>query len=148
MIHGQAMKKSQANALGLNYYMTGKPCSKGHWAYRDRFGNCLDCAKDQYDRRRSDRVRHMIRSKRSQCRHFRIEFDLSEKDVHIPEKCPALGLLLDWQGSDNKPTIDRVDPSKGYINGNVRIISARANRIKSDATAGELRLIADYIDSI
>jgi hypothetical protein len=38
-------------------------------------------------------------------------------------------------------TIDKIDPKKGYVKGNVWIISFRANRIKYDASLEELALI-------
>lgn len=39
---------------------------------------------------------------------------------------------------DTSPTIDRVDNSKGYIKGNVVVVSYLANRIKSSADANQL----------
>ena len=41
----------------------------------------------------------------------------------------------------------RINPSLGYIKGNVQILSNRANRLKNNATASELSLIADFMDS-
>jgi hypothetical protein len=79
------------------------------------------------------------------------ESNLDISDIAIPEICPALGVLLKvntedrTKRPDNTPTIDRVDPTKGYVKGNVRIISFRANRIKQDATEEELRAIAAYM---
>mgnify|MGYP007075817688 CR=1 FL=1 len=43
-------------------------------------------------------------------------------------------------------SLDRIDSSKGYIKGNVWVISLRANRIKNDSTPQELRLIADKVE--
>lgn len=57
-----------------------------------------------------------------------------------------LGLLLDGSRRDRKPSLDRVVPSLGYVKGNVRVISFRANRIKSDATADELRAVLSYTE--
>ena len=42
---------------------------------------------------------------------------------------------------DNSPNLDRIFPKKGYVPGNVRVISQRANRIKSDATVEEMRAV-------
>ena len=45
-------------------------------------------------------------------------------------------------------TIDRVDPDGGYVTGNVRVISMRANRIKSDASIAELESVIAYMKGI
>lgn len=78
------------------------------------------------------------------------------EDIVIPESCPILGIPLirnksrdtnrsSW--SDNSPSLDRIIPSLGYVPGNVCVVSMRANRIKTDATAHELEAIAAYIRS-
>lgn len=78
-----------------------------------------------------------------------IVFNLTLEDVAIPDFCPVLGLPL-YRNSGgraqgpNSPTVDRVDPDKGYVKGNVRVISARANAIKSNATPEELLRVAAY----
>ena len=69
-----------------------------------------------------------------------IEFSITVEDLKMPEVCPLLGIKLDSYSDDIDvhPSIDRIDSSKGYIKGNVWIISHKANRVKSDATADEL----------
>jgi hypothetical protein len=47
---------------------------------------------------------------------------------------------------DNSYSLDRIDSSKGYVKGNIWVISLRANRIKNDSTPQELRLIADKVE--
>ena len=42
------------------------------------------------------------------------------------------------QFSPTRRNADRIEPSKGYTKDNVKIISTRANRIKSDANAEEV----------
>lgn len=78
-------------------------------------------------------------------------WDLSFDALEWPTHCPALGIELDYfpEGTqENSVSFDCTDPSKGYINGNVRVLSWRANRIKNDATPEELRKIADYLDRV
>lgn len=61
--------------------------------------------------------------------------------------CPLLGMELTYvnckqqRTPDNYATLDRIDSSKGYVEGNVQILSFRANTIKGDATLEELKLI-------
>jgi hypothetical protein len=60
--------------------------------------------------------------------------------------CPVLGIAINAnhgrQGYfPDSPSLDRIVPSRGYTKGNVRVISQRANQLKSDATLAELRLV-------
>lgn len=80
------------------------------------------------------------------------EFNIEPTDIpEIPKFCPILGieLIISNNGpTDKSPSLDRIDSSKGYIKGNIRIISNRANRIKSDATYDELKLIYEDLKKI
>jgi hypothetical protein len=71
-------------------------------------------------------------------------------DLEFPSHCPVLGLELDYftEGKgrlENSVSFDRVDPTKGYIKGNVIVMSWRANRIKNDGTAQEHQQIATFM---
>lgn len=93
----------------------------------------------------------MLSSARARAKQKGIEFSITEDDVHIPDTCPALGIKLKRGAGvsiDSSPELDRIDNSKGYVPGNVIVISRRANRIKNDATVSELRRIADFIEKI
>ena len=62
--------------------------------------------------------------------------------------CPILGVKL-LRGRNimtpNSPTLDRIDPRKGYLKGNVRWVSAKANAMKQDANDKQLLKFADWI---
>jgi len=82
-----------------------------------------------------------------------IFFDLTIYDIpEIPEKCPILGIEIKANKVagplDTSPSLDRINPMLGYTKDNIRIICNRANRIRSDATAKELRLLADDIEKL
>jgi hypothetical protein len=81
-----------------------------------------------------------------------MDFNIEESDIVVPEKCPLLEIdLFVGKGSvhKNSPSLDRIDPSKGYIKGNVMVISYKANTIKSNATPSEiLRLVSNLIKHI
>lgn len=73
-----------------------------------------------------------------------LEFSISENDFEIPEICPLLEIPMHKNpecACNNSYSLDRIDSSKGYIPGNVWVISNRANRIKGDATLEELELL-------
>lgn len=49
------------------------------------------------------------------------------------------------KGRECSPSLDRVNIDKGYIKGNIAVISNRANRIKSDATIEEIKALYEYM---
>lgn len=76
-----------------------------------------------------------------------IEFNIECSDIVVPDICPVLGIKIEVGEKvicDNSPTLDRIDISKGYIKGNIIVISNRANRLKNDATLNEIELIYNY----
>ena len=68
-------------------------------------------------------------------------------------ECPVFHTPFEWgisglgQGhaKPNGPTLDRIEPHLGYVEGNVAFISYRANRLKDDGTMQEHYDIADWI---
>jgi hypothetical protein len=82
-----------------------------------------------------------------------LDFNIEVEDIpEIPKYCPVLEIEIKSNTTnvplDSSPSIDRIDSSKGYIKGNIRIISNRANRIKSDATIEELRKVLEDYEKI
>ena len=118
-----------------------------HSKRTQRYGANYDAIAENPDLRRYLGAR--LTSKRNNALHKGIPFDLTISDLYpLPEVCPVLGIPLSYGGghgaADNSMALDRIDPSKGYVKGNVVMVSQRANRIKNDATPAELRKIADF----
>lgn len=91
--------------------------------------------------------RAKYRSKKAQAKAHGIEFSIQFGEIVWPDLCPVFGVPLNYFSdgvSEFSPSFDRIDPTKGYISGNVLIISWRANRIKNDATAQELQKLAEF----
>ena len=92
--------------------------------------------------------RHKFRMKKANCVRNGVKWNIEFGEIDWPTHCPMLGNELDYFNIGHKdkwPTFDKIVPSKGYVKGNVQIISWRANRIKNDATPAELLKIAEYM---
>ena len=70
-----------------------------------------------------------------------MDFNIEPSDVVIPDVCPILLSPI------KRPSLDRVDNTKGYVKGNVAVISMEANRMKSDHTIETLQRVIAYIES-
>lgn len=87
-------------------------------------------------------IKHVIwkRAKTRAIKH-NLEFNIEESDIIIPEVCPLLNIpiiLGEKDNYENTPSLDRIDNSKGYIKGNVWVISKKANSMKNSASFSEL----------
>lgn len=85
----------------------------------------------------------MFWAARHRAKRNNLEFTISEVDIVIPKRCPVFGMILKngTYGNPSSPSLDRMDPSKGYTRENIRVISWRANSLKSNATPLEIRLL-------
>lgn len=160
--------RKNAKALGLKYY-EGRECQYGHGTRRAvRHGECVTCryiSKGKAKKRkRTERgpvplgrprihakdatdfevwVRRKMTGPQSGPRKkLSVEYF---KSLYT-EVCPLLNLPLTYSSPprnvpDNYATLDKIDPMLGYVEGNVQIISFKANRIKNDATLEEMQLI-------
>lgn len=89
--------------------------------------------------------------KKSNMKRAGIEFTINFGEIEWPEYCPVLGIKLDYfvKGgvpSDYSPSFDRLDSSKGYVSGNVTIMSNRANRIKSNSSVDEIKMLLEWYE--
>lgn len=107
--------------------------------------------KGQYDWRVKNPKKYLVSRARGRAKLEGLPFSITDADFEMPEYCPVFPWLKlefsNGRGSrpDNIPTLDKIIPALGYVPGNVAIISMRANRLKSDATAEELQAILDWV---
>ena len=77
-------------------------------------------------------------------RRSNLPFCIEPSDITIPVRCPLFGILLrhnhgHYGRYDDSPSLDRMIPGKGYVKGNIRVISNKANRLRGDGDIDELR---------
>jgi len=88
---------------------------------------------------------------KSRAKSKNIPFTLTLPDIpNIPDVCPILGITLNVHHGrggpqPDSPTLDRVQQSLGYVPGNVKVISWRANKLKSDASFEEIEKLYSYM---
>lgn len=136
------------------------PSSPG-WKAKDgsqRFSRCLKCeAKNTSLRYRKNPHHQAYYTLKRRAKDKSIKFELSKEDLfnmyeNKPDKCPILGIKIKYAGLnadkkiiENSPSVDRIDPKKGYVKGNVMIISNLANRIKQDASIEDIEKVLTFM---
>jgi hypothetical protein len=80
-----------------------------------------------------------------------IKFTIKPTDIVWNKRCPVWKTKLNYAISGrkklnacNQPSLDRWINKKGYVRGNVFVISLKANRYKGNLTANELKALARY----
>lgn len=141
----------------------GKVCSKcGEWKPRSEYyirernkmqSACKSCrskaaAASAKARKSRDPAYRMLTGARKRHYDCGVPFDLKVEDIHVPERCPVFDkpLVMDDPSSEWYPNLDKITPHLGYVRGNIVVMSARANRIKNDATLEELKALVAFME--
>lgn len=167
------ISRKEAKQQNHRFYFTGAPCKLGHVSKRVASSCvCYQCQleatakwkqtfKDDHPnehklkaRRQSKKQRDnnpvsvLLASAKRRARERGLECTITHQDIVIPDRCPVTGITLEvntGRQADNSPSLDRVDNSKGYIPGNVRVVSWRINQCKSDLSISEILSLAKYV---
>ncbi len=106
----------------------------------------------EYDEKR---IRKVLSVKRAKCRRAGILWDLSFEHVQrifpAPLICPVFKKPMEWAdspGHADSPSLDRIIPERGYIEGNVAWISNKANRLKGDASLSEITSLCNWLEQL
>ena len=100
---------------------------------------------------RADPRKVMLTHARKRAKIKSLDFNIDSSDIIIPELCPLLNIPIfvsDKKVGPNSPTIDRIVCEKGYIKGNVIVISHKANCAKNDLTIEELELLLSNLKRV
>jgi hypothetical protein len=121
-----------------SYKNTGLKCKTCH--------NALSVAYIQEHRTHEYKLLHAAKAR---AKRDGFPCTIEESDITIPDVCPVLGIPLKrgvGASTEASPTLDKLIPALGYVRGNVRVISFRANRLKNDATLDELKALVRYLE--
>jgi hypothetical protein len=89
----------------------------------------------------------MFKDARFRATQSSVPFTITLEDIWVPDRCPVLGIRLtasEGRATDASPSLDRILPSKGYVPGNIVVVSNRANWLRGNATTEELCRIAEF----
>lgn len=123
-----------------SFRTTGWACcpihgNHSHWRFEGRHLRCIACVKEYKAKHNLDHpLRNLIhqakwRAKKAN-RDFQItELFLKELDKQQSHRCAISGIEFD---SNQKPSIDRIDSSQGYVPGNVQLVTIDVNYMKND----------------
>lgn len=93
--------------------------------------------------------RKMFTNAKARAKKQGLEFSITLDDIlPLPIHCPILGVLLrkgESINDSNSYSLDRIDNSKGYVHGNVAVISRRANVLKRDGTIKEFESLISWL---
>ena len=113
-------------------------------------GLCQSCYQAKWQRK-GDPKKKMLNGLKHGAMIRGIPFDIDIDDLIIPNFCPVLGIPLYRSGigrTDNSPSVDRIDNSKGYVKDNILVVSWRANHLKGDANIDELLKLAEFYSNL
>ena len=107
--------------------------------------------KTKYNLQNPERV--ILHRVRCRAKKHNVPFELELKDIVIPTHCSILGIpiIVEKRTHGKKgpkassPSVDRIDNTKGYVRGNIQIISNKANIMKHNASPEELVLFALWV---
>lgn len=166
--------RKEAKNTKNKFYYTGKKCINGHLDKRDtKYGACNKCkvlwninrrkkysSENVKNNRSENFINFWAREARGHCRTRAKKKDLPFnleasyiKSIMVTH-CPVLGIELDYSlgnkghAQQNSPSIDRIVPELGYIEGNIIIVSYRANSLRQDATIEELTQVRDFYEKL
>lgn len=159
-----------AKAAGEKSYIPAKPCRRGHSLRKTSNGECIACKqkwiKENAEKQAAARkrrqptvyesARRMFNNARARATDRGKEFSLELDDIlQLHEdncgKCVVTGITFTREhntGMKAAPcqmSIDRIDSTKGYVQGNVQLVCWFYNMWKSQMTHDELFALIKHI---
>lgn len=155
-------------------YTEGSPCKKCGGTARYAHGGCVACAKAraltwnqgpglEAHRKHINKNNRKVRLKtpeyarwhdaKSRSAKAGLPFNIEISDCIAPPLCPICAREFvrsnDTQNRTRKasPSLDKVDPTLGYVKGNVLVVCLECNKRKQDNSPDGLRKLADKFEA-
>ena len=126
--------------------------ARREWGERNREFYLNDSRRRYQERRLNDPAAILLKGARERAKKQGVPCTIQKEHIIIPEVCPILGLPItvnvkgnDGGNRDLSPSLDKVKPELGYVPGNIRVITNKANRLKADNTIETLEAILNYM---
>lgn len=125
-------------------------CSKARWEEKFTRNAEARAALREKDKQRwdADVQGYLYTTAKKRAKKQGIEFTIEKDDIKVVDKCPITGVAMSrYRGTleHESYSLDRVDSTKGYVPGNVRVISWFANLAKSRLTLQEAENLCKYM---
>lgn len=124
------------------------------WRQKHKSANGLELTRNEYRKGGKHYVYTMWMRAKVRAKRDNLPFNIEPDDIVIPELCPIFNCPLQIAAIPNRkgpadwsPSLDKIDPTLGYVKGNICVISFKANRLKNNNTVETLRLFLSYMDN-
>ncbi len=110
---------------------------------------CKECQKKRDKKYRQENpTQKTLDNIRQRAKKLGVPFDLELSDLNKVTMCPVFNVKLERGArgpTQTSPSVDRIDPKRGYTKDNIQIMSNLANVMKQDATKEQLLQFAEWI---
>ena len=144
----KAKNRERARALNRDYEARHPELIKAR--RKAKYAKNKHKVRHELETNREVRLRHLYYSAKCGARARGLEFDILFDEIVWPETCPVLGIPLSYdikwgKRRPDSPSLDRTDNDRGYVSGNVVVMSWRANEIKRNSTVDEVKKLLSYL---
>jgi hypothetical protein len=132
-------------------------------SYGKKSDMCRSCSREKarhfykkyksnfFERRKKDPIHYIYIRLKASAKKRKIKFDLKEEDLRdkFVTHCPVFNIKLNFfDNSDNSPSVDRIDNSKGYYKENIIVVSTKANCLKNKSSIDDLKKLYDFYSNL
>ena len=132
--------------------------SRNNW--RGQYPQCKICESSLMKiKYKQNPIPQMLSNAKIRAKQKGVDFNLTsqylKKIFPKDNKCPITGFNFEFGyinkekiNKNNSPSLDRIIPSKGYVIGNVMVISDLMNRMKQDSTFEDIEKLYNFYKKI